>query len=116
MKGYYSVLFLQDSPMDMTDAELIATIIERNQAFYTDVQRKGDAGIAGINRFMFTWAILSGMNEYGYEDRWCYSNYAKAKAAFDAWDGLDGTEPTGWHRHPGSGRRVDENGRAYVEF
>jgi hypothetical protein len=36
-------------------------------------------------------------------DVWCYPDQAAAIAAMDAWNGEG--EPTGWHRHPSSGRR-----------
>lgn len=71
---------------------------------------------AALQQFMFTWAIIEGQfgDYHGYEDRWCYSTREKAKAAFEAWNGIG--EPTGWHRHPDSGRRVNlETGEEYVE-
>lgn len=79
-----------------------------------DAVEKGDAGICAIQPLMFTHAIYSGMNLWGYEDRWCYKTYKDAKAALDAWDGAEGTEPTGWHRHPKTGRRVNEDGSTEV--
>ena len=61
---------------------------------------------ACIVRFMYTTGIVTGKigDRFGYSDRWCYASLDKAKAALDAWNGTD--EPTGWHRHPDSGRRV----------
>lgn len=73
---------------------------------YLHPQFKGEAGPCAIMPLMFTHAIISEINRYGYGNRWCYSSYAKAKAAFDAWDGT--ADPLGWHRHPGSGRRYDK--------
>jgi hypothetical protein len=72
--------------------------------------------ICGIQKFMYTWAILADLTPWGYgrNDRWCYGSYEKAKAALDAWSGEDGTEPSAWHRHPDSGRRRDPDGREYV--
>lgn len=63
---------------------------------------------AVLFRFMFTWAILEGDigDRLGYRDRWCYSSRDKALAALKDWDGHG--EPTGWHRHPPSGRRRPE--------
>lgn len=68
---------------------------------------------AATFRFIFTEAIIVGrmFNPYDYEDRWCYSP-GHAAAALDAWNG-DG-EPTGWHRHPDTGRRVAADGAEYV--
>lgn len=95
------------------DNNLVQAIAEANG--YLHVCEKGDAGICALMPLMYTFAIISECNMYGYGNRWCYHNYADAKAAFDAWDGKDGTEPTGWHRHPATGRRVDEKtGEIYV--
>lgn len=62
---------------------------------------------ACIVRFAFTHAIITGRfgDDDSYDDRWCYHDYATAKAALDAWDGEG--EPNGWHRHPATGRRRD---------
>lgn len=81
---------------------------------YRDPRDLGDGRYACICQFAFTHAILTGRigDTMSYDDRWCYKGYAKAKAALDAWDGKG--EPTGWHRHPDTGRRVDEDGREYV--
>jgi hypothetical protein len=87
-----------------------------DQPGVTDVQQKGDAGFVCINRLMYTHAILADLTHLGYGDRWCYKDYDAARAALDAWDGQDGTEPSGWHRHPNSGRRRDENGHETVAF
>jgi hypothetical protein len=58
---------------------------------------------------MFTHAIIIGqMGDYfGYADRWCYRSEAAAFAALQAWDGTG--EPTGWIRHPDTGRRISES-------
>jgi hypothetical protein len=40
--------------------------------------------------------------------RWCYHDEQSALEALEAWDGTN--EPAGWHRHPATGRRFDENG------
>lgn len=39
-----------------------------------------------------------------YEDRWCYADFECALEAFQSWDGAEGTEPEGWHKHPNTGR------------
>jgi hypothetical protein len=83
------------------------------QPEYEDITIKGEAGICCLFRFFYTWAILSGLNQFGYEDRWCYATREKAKAAYDAWDGSG--EPQGWHRHPDTGRRR-ENGDPATEY
>lgn len=70
---------------------------------YTDYREFANGRDACIERLAFTYAILADMTYWGYGDRWCFHNYTAAKAALDAWNGEG--EPTGWHRHPTSGRR-----------
>lgn len=89
--------------MDEPTEKLIEAIRTLGDGTYTDIQIKGDAGICLIQRLAFTYAIRSDVDLWGIGNRWCYKGYAKAKAAFDAWDGTG--EPLGWHRHPDTGRR-----------
>lgn len=83
---------------------------------YRAVRVLPNGDIAVLNRLMFTVAILSRLNAYGAEDRWCYHTAADALRAYLAWSGEDGTEPGGWHRHPNSGRRRKDGdpGTEYV--
>jgi hypothetical protein len=80
---------------------------------YTDV-RIVDGDVRGIYRFMFTYAIISGIDRYGYSGRWCYEDYATAIKSLNNWH-ADEKEPYGWHRHPDSGRRRP-NGDATKQF
>ena len=70
-----------------------------------------------VKPMMFTTAIIIGRLTLAnfYQDRWCYHTADDAYAAALAWTGeYPDTEPTGWHRHPTTGRRVDAHGRRYV--
>lgn len=69
---------------------------------------------AAVLPLMFTSAIVIGNmhDRFGYEDRWCYHSGTEANTALEAWDGEG--EPTGWHRHPRSGRRVSPEGEEYI--
>ena len=62
----------------------------------------------GLRNFGFTTAILLGQigDHTGINDRWCYHSAAAAYRALAEWDGTG--EPAGWHRHPGTGRRLAE--------
>jgi hypothetical protein len=64
--------------------------------------------LAGISQFMFTYGLVSGITEYGYEMRWCYKSYLEALFALDEWDGK-GTPPGMWIKEKG-GRRGDRHG------
>jgi len=73
---------------------------------YTDYVRFSGGRDACITKFMFTYAVLADITEWGYGDRWCFESYAKARAALEEWKQRDGEgEPSLWHRHPSSGRR-----------
>jgi hypothetical protein len=80
---------------------------------YIEIRDLGDGRWAGLMRFMFTSAIITGSigDLYGYDDRWCYQSMAVALAALTAWNGTG--EPAGWHRHPATGRRVSAEGEEY---
>lgn len=84
------------------------------ECLYKDVRTISPTHYAAIYPLMYTHSIIVGRvgDRMGYDNRWCYQTYEKAKAALEAWDGT--AEPTGWHRHPDSGRRVDESGKEYV--
>lgn len=81
---------------------------------YRNLKVFDDGRIIGIMPLLFTHAIVSDLDMYGYADRWCYHSYTDAKKALDAWDGTG--EPAGWHRHPDTGRRVNEDGTIEVRF
>jgi len=84
---------------------------------YPVVMVKADGNVCALAPMAFTWAILSECCYAGYGERWCYSTPDGALNALAAWNGADGTEPTGWHRHPDSGRRRPDGdpAREYIE-
>jgi hypothetical protein len=81
------------------------------------VKKLPDNRYAAIKPLLFHWTLITGQigDIIGYDDRWCYSDRRKAEAALHAWNG-DG-EPTGWHRHPATGRRRPQGDvrRQYIE-
>lgn len=74
-----------------------------------------DGRVAYLTRMIFTWRLcVSDPDDFcGYDDGWCYKDFAVALEALKQWDGTG--EPQGWHRHPGSGRRRPDgdSGREY---
>lgn len=73
-----------------------------------------------VTPLLFTAAIIVGRPDaLTYDDRWCYHSPEAAMAAARAWEGpWPGSEPYGWHRHPGTGRRREDGmaGSEYVRF
>jgi hypothetical protein len=110
LEGLHLLAFGGESMLPIVDDEM-GNIPERGWAFQPIngylVRRIDDEHYMAIGRFMYTHAILKGRIDdlVGYSDRWCYHTPLAAVAAASVWDGSDGTEPEGWHRHPRSGRR-----------
>ena len=96
----------------LAEVEGLATCIANGYSHYKRFPNGRDAA---VTRLLFTYAILADLTRWGYGDRWCFETEAKAVAALDAWNGEEGTEPQGWHRHPPSGRRRDD-GDASKEY
>lgn len=63
-----------------------------------------------VHPLMFTHMLIIGQidDQVGYTDRWCYKDFNSALKAMQEWDGKEGTEPEGWHRHPTTGRRREQ--------
>lgn len=97
---------------DDTERELAAVIATWGAHLECPQVKAGR--IVGLQRFMFTWAILADITPWSYEERWCFHSEQVARAALDAWDGAEGTDPHGWHKHIPSCRRR-ENGDPATE-
>jgi hypothetical protein len=88
----------------------------KNECGYSHVRPLPGKRWAATSRLMYTTAIVTGTigDKINVADRWCYSNPNVATAALEAWDGAG--EPQGWHRHPATGRRRNENGSEWVNL
>lgn len=68
--------------------------------FYTDMGYgtpiRLDGKIVALGRFIYTVAILVGLDETGYECRYCYHTENDAMIALLAWIGSDEMEPAGY--------------------
>lgn len=80
---------------------------------YSDLKCWDDQ-YACLMPLLFTTAIITGPVAFmktGYDDRWCYHTVEDARTALLEWEASEYKgEPDGWHRHPSTGRRRDENG------
>lgn len=76
-----------------------------------------DTHFIDVMPLIFTAAVITTpkRNLNVIDDRWCYHSIAAALAAAEAWDPEKDPEPSGWHRHPATGRRRPD-GRAEAEY
>jgi len=59
-------------------------------------------GICAVYKFMFTFAIVYGIDEHGYRGRWCYSGSIEPAVALRQWNGIG--DPLGnWIKYKGEG-------------
>jgi hypothetical protein len=93
---------------DMLPAAAFLTTLIRDNG-YLAPKLLPEGRYACLARFLHTTAIITGRvgDLVSMDDRWCYHDESAARRALLAWDGTG--EPTGWHRHPGTGRRVAES-------
>lgn len=82
---------------------------------YMHPKMRADGSWCGILKLIFTYALVSDINRTGYGDRWCYKSEEAARLALDEWADSQ-EEPKGWHRHPASGRRIDQQGRVTINY
>ena len=64
-----------------------------------------DGRYVAILRQIYTWRLVIGRDPDFYDNAWCYDAQEAAIAAMDEWDPLVEPEPSGWIRHPFTGRR-----------
>lgn len=87
----------------------------------TDMRDLGDGSWIMVKRLLFHWMMVRGDFDdlIGYWDRWCYATEELAREAlsrFPIHPPAD-YEPSGWHRHPPTGRRRPDGDatREYIE-
>lgn len=63
-----------------------------------------DGRVLAVAPQIFTYRLVIGPVGAGWiDDCWCYHDLRTAVDQVGTWDGVG--EPTGWHRHPFTGRR-----------
>lgn len=100
----------------MTDAEFFSWLRNQNPMIVF-LEDRDDGTWVSLERLMFHYTIKIGVigDQTGYEDRWCVGDRSNAIASWDEWKSRGwADEPTGWNRHPKSGRRR-ENGDPSLE-
>lgn len=63
----------------------LKTFLEEND--YMGIREVPGHGVCGLQRFMFTSAIVCGMDYTGRRYRYCYHTLAEAALALMEWDG-----------------------------
>lgn len=65
---------------------------------------------------LYTFKLVIGpIGSCGYDDGWCYKDLPSVVEAFSEWNPAEDAEPTGWVRHPMSGRRRFPDGDPATE-
>jgi hypothetical protein len=96
----------------MNDTEFMQWLRDHNSSLI-ELADVGDGRWVSIERLLFHYTIKSGTigDTIGYDDRWCMADLPRAIVAFAEWKSrkFEG-EPTGWRRHPNTGRRRNDDG------
>lgn len=79
-----------------------ALIGELESYGYSDVRRLPDDRWVGLKHFIYTTAIVVGLDSTGYSHRYCYEDRYEARPSLDAWDG-SGDPPGNWIKRKGVG-------------
>lgn len=67
---------------------------------YTNLDVVNDE-IVGLRRFIFTSAIVVGIDAVGYRTRYCYGTMFEAKRALQDWKASGDEEPSGYIKRKG---------------
>lgn len=81
----------------MEDKEFIELMENEGYRYIRVIEGRG---WCGLRPFMYTTGLCYGLNEHGYDGRFCYTTYMEARVALELWDGCD--NPYGqWKKHKG---------------
>jgi hypothetical protein len=82
---------------------------------YVAVRQVGDDWLGVLPMTFGKGRLCSGLSFGGHEDLWCFESLQEALVAMYRWDPETEEEPTGWFRHPLTGRRRPQ-GDPFQEF
>lgn len=76
----------------------------------------GDGRSIWVYRMFYTYKMAIGRTTAaGFDNSWCFKDLLTATLAFAEWNPDMNDEPTGWVRHPHSGRRRFPDGDPATE-
>lgn len=81
---------------------------------YFTPKRLATGEIAGVRSFVFTSAIVVGIDHWGYRTRFCYERWMEAVAALANWDG-HGDPPGQWIKEKGEVERSNPHAVEPIE-
>lgn len=67
---------------------------------YSHLREKPGRGMCALHYFIHTIGLCYGVDETGYEGRYCFSEIGEAMRSIDAWTG-EGDPPGNWIKHKG---------------
>jgi hypothetical protein len=79
-------------------------------------RKLGNGRAVWIYPMMYTFKLCIGpLGTPWYDDGWCYKDLSSAQKAFKTWKPELEREPSGWVRHPPTGRRRFPDGNPEFE-
>ena len=97
-----------ESALEKSAAEQVAETTKAKREERVPERLLADGRKLWLYPMMYTYRLAIGQADRNdFEDSWCYETREAGMKAFEEWDPLDPatTEPSGWVRHPASGRR-----------
>jgi len=83
--------------------------------YYVALKKLEDGRFCGVHRLLYHWTLHIGIDEIGYEDRYCYPELDQALIGLAGYTG-EGDPPGSWNRHPVSGRRRNiQTGEEWID-
>ena len=82
----------QVKKMEIEEIELFDIL--RNNGYWNLRVMEG-RGVVGLSKKLFTTGIVYGLDEHGYQGRYCYENAGEAALALAVWNGV-GDPPGNW--------------------
>lgn len=91
----------------MMGSDLSETQLKLWEEGYLVTNRIEGHGLCGVLPMAFTYGLMLGLTETGYESRYCYEHRDDAIHALAIWDGT-GDPPGPWIKHKGlkTGERI----------
>lgn len=83
---------------ELAEYKQLIDLLTEQRTGYVDFFITPNNKLGCLAPFIFTWAILENIDDFGYENRWCYHSLVEALGAKKDWLETKNKEPTGFTR------------------